>query len=54
MRTLIVDGVNYRLFTPSSEDEIESFIVIHSKQIFGEDSLYFSVKKQLKSLNKQR
>jgi len=47
---LIVDGVEYRSCTPSSEAELESFVEAHSKRIFGEDSLYFPVKTRLKSL----
>jgi len=47
---LIVDGVEYRSWIPSSEAELESFIEAYSKRIFGEDSLYFSVKTRLKSL----
>jgi len=46
---LIVDGVEYRLWIPSTEEEFESFIEEHSKRIFSEDSLYFPVKTRLKS-----
>ena len=47
---LIVDGVEYRSCTPSSEAELEEFVEAHTKRIFGEDSLYFPVKTRLKSL----
>lgn len=47
---LIVDGVEYRPWTPSNEEAFESYIEAHSKRIFGEDSLYFPVKTKLKSL----
>jgi len=47
---LIVDGVEYRSCTPSSEAELEEFVEAHSKRIFGEDSLYFPVKTKLRSL----
>ena len=47
---LIVDGVEYRSWTPSSEEELETLVERHSKRIFGEDSLYFSVKTKLKSI----
>jgi len=42
---LIVDGVEYRSYTPSSEAELESFVEAHSKLIFGGNYLYFPVKK---------
>jgi len=47
---LIVDGVEYRSWTPSSEAELEELVEAHSKHIFGEDSLYFAVKTRLRSL----
>jgi|GEM_PF-6360289 len=47
---LVVDGVEYRSWTSSSEAELESFVEAHSKHIFGEDSLYFPVKTRLRSL----
>jgi len=47
---LIVDDFEYRSWIPSSEAELERFVEEHSKRIFGEDSLYFSVKTKLKSL----
>jgi len=51
---LIVDGVEYRSWTPSSDAELESFVEAHSKRIFGEDSLYFPVKTRLRSLGMDR
>ena len=47
---LIVDGVEYKTWTPSSEEELEMFVEEHSKKIFGNASLYFPVKTKLKSL----
>ena len=47
---LIVDGVEDRSCTPSSEAELEELVEAHSKRIFGEDSLYFPVKTRLRSL----
>lgn len=47
---LIVDGVEYQLWTLSNEEEFEAYVEKYSKKIFGEDSLYFSVKTRLKSL----
>ena len=47
---LFVDGVEYKTWTPSSEEELEIFVEDHSKKIFGDESLYFPVKTKLKSL----
>jgi len=47
---LFVDGVEYRRWNPSKEEELEEFVNACSKKIFGGDSLYFSVKRRLKSL----
>jgi len=47
---LYVDGVEYKICTPSSEEELEMFVEDHSKKIFGDESLYFPVKTKLKSL----
>jgi hypothetical protein len=48
---LVVDGVEYNYYFTSSEDDLEDYIEINAKRIFGNDSLYFSVKKKLKSLS---
>lgn len=48
---LIVDGVKYRSWTPEREiEEFEPFVEKYSKEIFGEETLYFSVKTKLKTL----
>ena len=47
---LIVDNVQYTLYSTSNEDELETFIEKQAERIFGRDSLYFSVKTKLKSL----
>lgn len=49
MRTLIVDGVKYNLCVPKDERELELAIQEHSKDIFGEKSIYFNTKAKLKS-----
>jgi predicted transport protein len=47
---LLIDGVRYRLWTPSDEEkEFHPMVKEHSKEIFGESSLYFDVKHMLKS-----
>jgi predicted transport protein len=47
---LLIDGVKYRLWTPKDEEkEFHPIIREHSKEIFGENSLYFDVKHVLKT-----
>lgn len=46
---LLVDGIEYSLWLPKREDELERSIKHHSKRLFGSDSIYFDVKKQIKS-----
>jgi len=47
---LLVDGTKYKLWTPKDEEkEFHPMIRAHSKEIFGEKSLYFDVKHVLKS-----
>jgi predicted transport protein len=47
---LLVDGAKYKLWTPKDEErEFHPMIRAHSKEIFGERSLYFDVKHILKS-----
>ena len=47
---LIVDGVKYHLWTPKDEEkEFRPMVRAHSKEIFGENSIYFDVKLLLKS-----
>lgn len=50
MVMLVVDGVKYKLWTPKDEEkEFHPMIKEHSKEIFGEDSIYFDVKHVLKT-----
>lgn len=44
---LIIDGVEYSLWSPRKEDELEKSAKYHSKNIFGPDSVYFDVKKKI-------
>ncbi len=47
---LLIDGVKYELWTPSSEDEFEQVVKEHTQDIFGEQSIYLDRKQKLKSL----
>jgi hypothetical protein len=45
---ILIDGVKYRLWTPKDEEkEFHPMIKEHSKEIFGENSLYFDIKHKL-------
>lgn len=47
---LIVDGVKYKPWTPKDEEkEFHPLVKAQSKEIFGEDTIYFDVKTTLKS-----
>ncbi len=48
---LLIDGVEYELWTPSSEDEFEQVVKEHAQDIFGEQSIYLDRKQKLKSLS---
>jgi hypothetical protein len=49
---LVVDGIRYRLWIPKDEEnEFHPMVKEHHKEIFGEDSLYFDVKRVLKTLS---
>jgi hypothetical protein len=47
---LLLDGVEYELWTPPLEDQLEKIVVEHAQNIFGEDSIYFDKKQKLSSL----
>ena len=47
---LYVDEIEFKPYTPSNEEELEILVEKYYKKIFGDDSLYFSVKKKMKSL----
>jgi len=47
---LIINGIKYRLWTPKDEEkEFHPMVKEHSKEIFGEDSIYFDIKHKLTS-----
>ncbi len=48
---LLIDGVKYELWTPTSEDEFERVVKEHAKEIFGEQSIYLDRKQKLRSLS---
>ena len=49
MTLLLLDGVKYTSLEPKEEVEFEEIVKEHSKEIFGNDSLYVDVKKRIKS-----
>jgi hypothetical protein len=44
---LLIDGVKYNLWRLVEEEQLESMIKEHSKEIFGKDSVYFDLKQKL-------
>jgi len=47
---LVIDGVKYNLWIPKDEEkEFHPMVREHSKEIFGEDSIYFDLKYKLRS-----
>lgn len=49
MNLLIIDGVKYKLHVPKDEKELEEIAKEHFADIFGENSLYFDIKPELRS-----
>lgn len=46
---LLVDGVKYLLRTPADEEGLEEMVREHSKEIFGEATVYFDMRHKLTS-----
>jgi len=46
---LLIDGVKYELWTPSTEDELEQIVKEHAQDVFGEQSIYLDMRQKLKS-----
>ena len=44
---ILIDGVKYHEWTPKSEEEFEQVVKEHAQDIFGEQSIYFDLKKKL-------
>jgi hypothetical protein len=49
MNMLFIDGVKYKLWKPRDEKQFEEVVKKHSSLIFGENSLYFDIKPELRS-----
>ena len=47
---LLIDGIKFNLWKPNSETgDFAPIIIEHAKDIFGDDSLYFEIKPELRS-----
>jgi hypothetical protein len=46
---LLIDGVRYEEWKPSSEEEFEQTVIEHASEIFGDNTEYFNLKKRLES-----
>jgi len=44
---LLIDGIEHSLWSSKKEDELEKSVKFHSKQIFGPDSIYFDIKRNI-------
>lgn len=42
---MLIDGVKYTPWTPKEENQLEEIVKEHTKDIFGEDSIYFEKRK---------
>ena len=47
---LLIDGVKYEEWVPTSEAVFEKLVKDHAKEIFGEQSIYLDIKPYLKSV----
>ena len=47
---LLIDGVKYSLWNPKNEEELEKSVKFHSENIFGSESIYFDIKKKIKTV----
>jgi len=46
---LLIDGIEYSLWAPKKEGELEKSVKYHSVKLFGPDSIYFDVKKKIET-----
>jgi hypothetical protein len=46
---LLIDGVTFSEWTDLKEDELEAIVVEHARDLFGEQTEYFNVKKQVEA-----
>lgn len=44
---LLIDGIEYSLWSPKKEDELEKSVIYHSKKIFGPNIIYFDIKRKI-------
>jgi len=49
MMFLFQDGARYNLWKPQKERELEKIVIEHSREIFGDDSIYFPNEKTISS-----
>jgi hypothetical protein len=49
MNVLLIDGIKYKPWKPKEEKQLEESVREHYSQIFGENSLYFDIKPELRS-----
>lgn len=47
---LLIDGERYKLWAPKDEAALEDIVKEHAEDIFGENSIYFDIKKKIESL----
>ena len=47
---LLIDGVKYKEWIISNEDELEKMVIEHAQDIFSENSIYFDKKQKLRSI----
>lgn len=47
---LLIDGVKYEEWAPTSEAVFEKLVKDHAKEIFGDESIYLDIKPYLKSI----
>ena len=46
---ILLDNIKYHHLTLTDEEQLEKIVQEHAADIFGKDSLYFNVKKKIKS-----
>jgi len=44
---LLIDGIEYSLWSPKKEDELEKSVKYHSEKIFGPNIIYFDIKRKI-------
>jgi hypothetical protein len=49
MSFVIADGEKYEFWDPDSEEELEKMVNEHAREVFGENSEFFDIKKKIKS-----